>query len=309
MAYFVIQVRTGAEIEAKEMLKSVLLRSSDSMVKAIYAMETFTEIIRMDNTSVDLSALNNEDISDHLYVKRIQAGLNNLRTACDNLKVYKDANSLALLGSYKDSIRELSKQLREARKESKKISSVISGYILVELNVNFHYFPDNLWHLVKSIPNVIGIPSKYNIPQEEVDAFFHQVDASLEVELQFEELLSDEDIVEERNQLLYEANNVVGSPEEIELIERIDTLDTQFVDSVDDIKNTVDSSNPIKRILERLKVVVRRKRQTIVMPNAFYMNLYKEIELQSIFPVPSTDDFLRRLKSMIHNQVGVMSLE
>ena len=46
MAFFVVQVRTGAEIEAKEMLKTVLLRSGDSMVKAIYAMETFTEIIR-----------------------------------------------------------------------------------------------------------------------------------------------------------------------------------------------------------------------------------------------------------------------
>ena len=86
------------------------------MVKAIYAMETFTEIIREDNTSVDLSALNTEDITDHLYVKRIQAGLNNLRTACDNLKVYKDANSLALLDSYKDSIRNLSKDIEGSSK-------------------------------------------------------------------------------------------------------------------------------------------------------------------------------------------------
>ena len=70
----------------------------------------------MDNTSVDLSALNTEDISDHLYVKRIQAGLNNLRTACDNLKVYKDANSLALLDSYKDSIRELFERTERSSK-------------------------------------------------------------------------------------------------------------------------------------------------------------------------------------------------
>ena len=75
----------------------------------------------------------------------------------------------------------------------------------MELNVNFHYFPDNLWHLVKSVPNVTGIPSKYNIPQEEVDAFFQQVDVTPEVELQFEELLLSEEVVEARNELLHAA--------------------------------------------------------------------------------------------------------
>lgn len=307
MAYFVVQVRSGKEIEVKEMLKSVLLKTADSMVKAIYAMETFTEVIRMDNTSVDLSGLNMEDISDHLYVKRIQAGLNNLRTACDNLKVYKDANSLALLGSYKDSICELSKQLREARKEMKKISSVISGYILVELNVNFHYFPDNLWHLVKSIPNVTGIPSKYNIPQEEVDAFFHQVDVTPEVELQFEELLSSEEIMVSKNELLHEVNMVLGTPEESELIENLDSLESTLIDFVEDIILKIDSTSPIKRVLERCKAFFRRKRQTIVIPSTLFMNLYSEIEMQSLFPPLSTFDFLRRLKKWIyqHSEVRI----
>ena len=39
---------------------------------------------------------------------------------------------------------------------------------------------------MKSVPDVTGIPSKYNIPQEEVDAFFQQEDVTPEVELQFE---------------------------------------------------------------------------------------------------------------------------
>ncbi|MFS0574959.1 transcription termination/antitermination NusG family protein [Sporosarcina sp. 179-K 3D1 HS] len=309
MAFFVVQVRTGVEIEAKEMLKTFLHRSGDSMVKAIYAMETFTEIIREDHTSVDLSALNMEDITDHLYVKRIQAGLNSLRTACDNLKVYKDANSLALLGSYKDSIRNLTKNLREARKATKKISSVLSGYILIELNVNFHFFPDNLWHLVRSVPNVIGIPSKYNIPQEEIDTFFQQVDVTPEVEMQFEELLYDEEVVEARNELLNAANDVMGTHEEKELLERLDTLDTQLVDSVEEMKNSVDSSSPFERMVERCKAFVRQKRQTVVVPSPLFLILYSEIDLQNPFPAPSTYDFLKRFKSIFCSRDKVVSLE
>lgn len=263
MAYFVIQVRTGAEIEVKEILKTVLLRSGDSMVKAIYAMETYAEIIREDNTYVDLSPLDTEDITDHLYVKRIQAGLNNLRTACDNLKVYKDAKSLALLDSYRDNIRELSKELRDARKGTKKISSVLTGYILVELNVDFYYFPDNLWHLVKSIPNVTGIPSKYNIPQEEVDAFFHQIDVTPEVEMEFEELLSDDEIIVVRNELLHEANTVVGTLEEIDFLEEIDSLDTNLLDYIEDIKVAIVPTNPMKKVVDRCKAFIHRKRQKL----------------------------------------------
>lgn len=305
MAYFVIQVRTGAEIEVKEILKTVLLRSGDSMVKAIYAMETYTEIIREDNTSFDLSPLDTEDITDHLYVKRIQAGLNNLRTAFDNLKVYKDAKSLALLDSYRDNIRELSKELRDARKGTKKISSVLTGYILVELNVDFYYFPDNLWHLVKSIPNVTGIPSKYNIPQEEVDAFFHQIDVTPEVEMEFEELLSDDEIIVVRNELLHEANTVVGTFEEIDFLEEIDSLDTNLLDSIEDIKVAIVPTNPMKKVVDRCKAFIQRKRQKIVMPSTLFLNLYNEIKMQSLFLTPSTIDFILRFKKLVYQQSGV----
>lgn len=309
MTYFVVQVRSGAEIEVKEMLNTVLNRAGDSMVKAIYAMETFTEIIRDDNTAVDLSELNTSDISEHLYVKRIQAGLNNLRIACDKLKEYKDANSLALLETYKDSIRELSKDLREVRKNTKKISSVISGYILVELNVDFYYFPDNLWHLVKSVPNVTGIPSKYNVPQEEIDAFFQQVDITPEVEMQFEEILSSEEFVEARNEILHEANKVVGTVEEKDLLEKIDIIATKVVDSVNEMKNDIDSSNPIMRNVERCKAFIRRKRQTVVVPMDLFLALYNEIEIQNLIPAQSSFAFLKRFRSILYRDDKMVSLE
>ena len=36
-----------------------------------------------------ISELNPNDLSEHLYVRRIQSSLNNLRFACDKLKQYK----------------------------------------------------------------------------------------------------------------------------------------------------------------------------------------------------------------------------
>jgi len=309
MTYFVVQVRSGAEIEVKEMLNTVLNRAGDSMVKALYAMETFTEIIRDDNIAVDLSELNANDISEHLYVKRIQAGLNNLRIAYDKLKEYKDAKSLTLLDTYKDSIRDLSRQLREVRKNTKKISSVISGYILVELNVDFYYFPDNLWHLVKSVSKVTGIPSKFNVPQEEIDAFFRQVDITPEVEIQFEELLSSEEVVTVRNELLYEANKVVGTVEEKVLLEQIDIIATKVVESINEMKNHIDSTNPILSILERCKAFIRRKRQTVVMPKDIFLNLYNDIEVQSFFPAQSYFEFLKRFRSILCRDDKMVSIE
>jgi len=309
MTFFVVQVRSGAEIEVKEMLNSVLNRAGDSMVKAIYAMETFTEIIRDNTTTVDLSELNTNDISEHLYVKRIQAGLNNLRIACDKLKEYKDANSLVLLDTYKDNIRELSKELREVRKNTKKISSVISGYILVELNVDFYYFPDNLWHLVKSVPNVTGIPSKYNVPQEEIDAFFQQVDITPEVEIQFEELLSSEVALEVRNEILHEANNVVGTLEEKALLEQIDVVSTKVVESINEMKKDIGSTNPMMSIVERCKAFIRRKRQTVVMPKDIFLTLYNDIEVHSFFPAQSSFEFLNRFRSILCRHDKMVSLE
>lgn len=309
MTYFVVQVRSGSEIDVKEMLNTVLNRAGDSMVKTIYAMETFTEIIRDNDCAVDLSELNSNDISEHLYVKRIQAGLNNLRIACDKLKEYKDANSLILLDTYKDSIRELSKELKDVRKNTKKISSVISGYILIELNVDFYYFPDNLWHLVKSVPHVTGIPSKYNVPQEEIDAFFQQVDITPEVEIQFEEILSSEEFVEARNEILHEANKVVGTVEEKVLLEKIDIIATKVVDSVNEMKNDIDSSNPIMRNVERCKAFIRRKRQTVVMPIDLLLVLYNDIEIQNLIPAQSSFAFLKRFRSILYRDDKMVSLE
>ena len=80
---------------------------------------------------------------------------------------------------------------------------------------------------------------------------FKQVDVTPEVELQFEELLLNEEVVEVAgSELLHAANDVVGTLEEKELLERLDTLDTPLVDSIEEMKNSVDCSNPFKRMVE-----------------------------------------------------------
>ncbi|WHI59710.1 hypothetical protein PYH69_13495 [Mammaliicoccus lentus] len=46
MTYFALQVKTGQELKAKEMIKLLLKKSKDKssqLIKAIYAKETYTQ--------------------------------------------------------------------------------------------------------------------------------------------------------------------------------------------------------------------------------------------------------------------------
>lgn len=186
---------------------------------------------------------------------------------------------------------------------------MISGYILLELNVDFYYFPDNLWHLVKSVPNVTGIPSKYNVPQEEIDAFFQQVDITPEVEIHFEEVLSSEEVVDVRNEILHEANQVVGTVEEKVLLGQIDVVSTEVIESINQIQSNIDPTHPNVSIIERCKAFIRRKHQTVVLPLNLFLNLYNEIEIQSFFPAQSSFEFLKRFRAVLFRNDKVVNME
>ncbi len=305
MAFFAVQVQTGFEIQTKEMLKQFLTRAGDSMVKAIYALETFTECIEDNKTDFEVSELNNEDISDHLQIQRLQSGLTNLRNQYDALRNHKDTESINLLNTYKDQMRKISKKIKEFRASSKKISSLLSGYILVELNINYHYIPDHLWHLIKSVPRVINLVSKYNIQKEEVESFFQQIDMTPEIEIQFEELLNTEEIEELESELLQEANqvDVVGTKEEVELLEQIDNLHTNVIEEVnefaDEIADATPTTSPIKPLFDRLKCFVRRKREVVTLSVTLFKELYDDVDMRYIRHVMSGKDFLSRLRSLV----------
>lgn len=75
MSFFAVQVRTGSEIAVKKMLKDVLDQSGDDAVTSIYALETYTQTAH----PLDIGELSAADLTNHLYVQRLQENLSNLR--------------------------------------------------------------------------------------------------------------------------------------------------------------------------------------------------------------------------------------
>src|SRR5699024_3845380 len=202
MAFFAVQVRTGSEIAVKKMLKDVLNQSGDDTVTSIYALETYTQTTH----PLDISELSAADLTNHLYVQRLQENLSNLRFAYDQMQGYEDAGSLDLIGEYHHQIKDSTTKLKGLRNTCKKIDSVLKGYVLIELDNKFHYMPKHLWHLIKSIPKVTGFPSRMNIPQHEINAFFEEVEMSAEVELKFNEVLSYDEHVQVQSELRHQEN-------------------------------------------------------------------------------------------------------
>ena len=61
----------------------------------------------------------------------------------------------------------------------------------------------------------------------------------------------------------------------------------------------------MKIVVDRCKAFIHRKRQKIVMPSTLFLNLYNEIEMQSLFLTPSTIDFILRFKKLVYQLGGV----
>lgn len=307
-SFFVVQVRTGSELEAKEMLKTVLDRAGNYDVRAIYAMETYTEVINVANTVSEITALDEYEISDYLHIKRIQSFITNLRTSYDRLKGNMDEDSASLLESYRTQIRSLTKMLQNARKNTSKVSSLLKGYILIETSANYSFLPNELWHLIKSVPKVVAIPSKYNVPIEEIKSFFENVDMTPQIEMEFESLLSSvEDIEDVKNELLHEANQVVGTEEEKELIRKIDSLCNSLAENIDEMMEEViqheNVQQPTQQLLDLLssvKFFFHKKRERVRMPLTLFNLLYPEREEQITLPF-NRNIFLSKLRNFIHN--------
>lgn len=304
-SYFVLQVRTGFEIEAKEMLKVVLKKSGDTTVKAIYAMEKHSQLIE-DNDVIDVAELKNEQITEYLKIRRIQSGLNNLRRSCQELKQTRDVETLSLLDSYRQNIRELTQELKDLRKSSKKVESVMNGYILVELNQSIPYFPANLWHLMKTVPKVIGMPSKNNIPEEEIEHFFQMIDMSPEIELELDEYLKPEEYDEIKNELLYKANQVIGTEEEKQILERIEELPIDFEEEVQDVlkmaatnDHAAVSPKGLTKMLGTIKLYVAQKKLRIKMSHSLFELLYIENATKILTGISRRKEFIERLRCTI----------
>lgn len=300
-SFFVVQVQTGFEIEAKEFIQVTLDRLKNNSVKTIYAMETFTQISNDD--ALDFSELNPEEISEHLYAKKIQASLTSLRNSYDDLKESNTEGTHDLLESYRESIRELTKQLREIRLNTKKISSLLKGYILIELKDDVFTIPSELWHIIKSVPKVIGFPSRNNVPQEEIDFFFESIDLTPRVEVELDEILTFEEKIEAESELIQKANKekVTGTSIEKEILNELDKL--QVIDTEEIVEENIEHlSADEKKLFRNFKVekTKNKNKEKVSMSAKLFTTLFPKCKSRNESRYRFKQrDFLMRLKEFI----------
>lgn len=167
MAYFIVQVQTNFEKYVMSNLTELLLQKKVNVVKSIYALDTKINFE---------SSLDDNDIREYLKQSRIRTYLNNVRYAYYQYKPL-DSKDQKLKESYKEQISELTKQINKytSPKKDKNKSSFIRGYIIIELKGDFKELPADLYHDIKSIPKVISIPNKLNVPEHEMKYYFQQV--------------------------------------------------------------------------------------------------------------------------------------
>ncbi|ALX47698.1 transcription termination/antitermination NusG family protein [Lentibacillus amyloliquefaciens] len=291
MSFFAVQVCSGSETEVKKMLQDVLFEKRENMIGAIYALESYTQIVNENTNHLDLTALSSTDIDDHLFIQRLQANLSNLRFAYGQMQGYEDSGYLDLIEEYRHQIKDLTSKLKDLRNNYKKIDSVLKGYILIELNNNFHYLPKHLWHLIKSIPKVTGFPSRMNIPQQEINVFFEEVQMSAEVELKFNEVLSYDEHVQAQSELLHQANQTDNPQESETIVNTIDDMNTDVVAEVSAMKQT---QHPV---IQRVKAFIKNKRKTVSLPVCLFRQMYHDEKDDGLLPakLKSSSGFIHRL--------------
>ena len=182
---FAVQVKTGSEIMAKEMLELVFQKANDTLVKSIYALETHTRVIETGMDSFDQSDdFVQNQISEHLEKKELRTRITNKRRQLEVIERYNTEEYNELKKEYKSKINALEKEFKQLSNSKTKIKSVISGYILVELVQNSTYLPNHLWSLIKSVPLVNRILSVNPIPEDELEYFATCLEESLEPQVE-----------------------------------------------------------------------------------------------------------------------------
>ncbi|MGE7920692.1 hypothetical protein ACQKM9_17405 [Viridibacillus sp. NPDC093762] len=226
MSYFVVQVRTGCEIMVKNMLQRKINETpiKNVTINSIYAAETFTQI--QENEVDTNKKVCDNDLRSYVDLKNLQAGLNNLRVAYEQLKIKQnDLDSFELLGSYREQIKLLTKQVKSQKAKSHTMSSVIKGYILIEVREMVACIDNALYHVIQSIPNVVGIPNRNEVPKSEIDEFFSKLDLTSECVIELGEVENETQNSDvKRKNLLEKANKLIGTKKEKDLLVMYDNL-------------------------------------------------------------------------------------
>src|SRR5699024_3459317 len=119
----------------------------------------------------EVSDISNKDVFTSLMKDTLQEGLSNLKKQYEGIKDYIDKDTIKVKNVLKSNIEKVTDLIEAIKAKNKKLKAMLPGYILIELKMNSDYLPDELWHLIKACPLVVSIPSKYNIPAEEMYAF------------------------------------------------------------------------------------------------------------------------------------------
>lgn len=299
---FALQVRTGFEIKAKEMLKHVIRQTNETLVKGIYALETHTEIINKDTDLKSVEEINREDDLFHLRKQELRTSITNRRRQLDSIERYNTTEYNDLKEKYKDEINQLERQFNQIGRSSKKVHSVMSGYILLELIPKSKYLPNHLWHLIKSVPLVSNILSTSPIPDEEMEFFAERLEETLEpkAEIEFGEKLDHSEIDVIESEILTRINEENTKKEtQDDLINKIDKKTVSIVEKVRDIIKSKKKTS----LTNNIKTFVRRSKQIVVIPLRYLKEMYTNKEIQFVGDQICSKDFLSRLKRLL-NQLG-----
>ena len=308
-AVFAVQVRTGYEIKAKEMLCHVLKEKNDQLVKSVYALETQTEVINESSGEYNTTTPTDKEIKEYLEKKEKRALITNKRRQLEAIKNYSMEMYEELKRDYLDEINELEKEIKNTGSK-KKIKSVLSGYILVELKLNAERLPDHLWHLIKSVPLVQSILSRVPIPEHEVDAFAKRLDEILEPEVEFslENDITEERIEEIRNELIIEFRKKRRKKKHsetlrIRVIEKYDEMKKGVIYKVREFLHLKKNKNSL---INKIKIRENKNQLKVNMPLHVFKALYPNFEIRFIRGRVQAKDFLDRLLNL-SDEKGVLA--
>lgn len=296
MSFFAIQVKSGQEVDTKEMIKSVFGKTREFQVKGIYALETFTQILGKESKSEELSDFfDNSDVMDYLHTKRTKENLSNLRVAYAGIDPVDDSDETKRMReSYQKEIAQQSEELKNANCHGRSIQSVLKGYILLELKEDLFEIPKRVWHLINSIPKVIGVVSSYSIPDEEIEQFFEQIDLMPAVEV-----CAPETEEKDEEEQLHEAN-MAGIDLQTEGDER---PEASVAEQLDELKELTDTKSPLQSMFEKCRSFIRGKREVLSFPVPLLAYIYKR-QHASFEQEIQDSDFVRRFIARLRLEVS-----
>lgn len=285
---FAMQVRTGYEIKAKEMLKHVLLKTNDTSVKKIYALERKTFL---DPATVDSDVISNEDISNYLVKEQLNSSIANKRLQLGTIARYENDEFNTLKNNYKKEINQMQKDVSSLRKKTK-IYSVLHGYILIELKSTVKYLPDFLLNIIKGVPLILKVLSVNPIPTDEINKFFEKI----------KDVLVPHTEIKIDNEIETEIRNKIKSKEMTpkEKVKQIIELEERRLSIVEKMKSILQNKKdkPTTSILQKINLFIKRKRATVSMPSNLLKQLYTNDELKFISERITSKDFLFRLERL-----------